>query len=146
MADQIGQALQHLRGLLLADTALTAKLASGAIYLAAPRTEQPKIPMPCIIFQVEGGVPGFAAPIQQLAVQVAVYSRTSQAECFTIFEMARKILDMARLHSDVESNGAKVNPTSGYCRITTRPTGAWAEETQSWYCQGRFTIYTATAE
>ena len=146
MADQIGQALQHIRTILTGDAALVARVPVANIYMSFPNTEIPKIPMPCIILENEGGPAGFAAPIQQLSLRIHVWSRKSQPECYEIYEIARKLVDMSRLHSDVESNGTKVNQTSGYMRQVNRPSGGYAEEVQSYFCNGRFNIYTATNE
>lgn len=142
----IGQTLQHFRKILMDNAAFIAKVPAANIYMSYPNTPEPKIPMPCIIFEVAGGSPGFAAPIQQLAITVLVWSRQSQPEAMDIYEMARKLLDMVRLHSDVVSNGEPINQTSGYARQVTRPTGGYAEETQAYFAKGMFHAYTGTKE
>lgn len=146
MSDQINQALQHIRNLLVNNTDFSALIASGSVMTGHPKTaDLPAIPMPLVILDVAAGVPGAAGvPLQQLSLDVYVYSRVSQAEAFSVYEAGRALMNMARLHSPVESNGVQVNSTSGYMRESQRPSGGCNDQISAWYAKGQFIVYTAT--
>lgn len=102
--------------------------------------------MPCLVFEVTYGKPGASAiPLQQLVIQATAFSRQSQEEAYALYDAARLVLGMARLHSDVTSNGVRVNKTSGYIEENERPQGSWHEAYSAWSAAGRYIAYTATA-
>ena len=107
---------QLVRQVLLASNDVQA-IAGSRVMGAHPQdADSTSIPMPCVIFDVQGGAGSYCQGLQTLACDVYAYSRTSQDEADALYGRVYACLHATRL---VDTTGT--NTQAGGAREVARP-------------------------
>ena len=136
--NDIPKVKQLLRKLLL-ETPSVQALVQGNVMGAHPQApDATSIPMPCVIFDLQGGAGGYCGAIQALGCDVYAYSRTSQDEADTLYGLVYGALHAARL---VDTTGTITQ--AGGAREVARPVNGWNEACGAWFALGKWQVVTA---
>jgi hypothetical protein len=135
MPVSVASTKQLLRAWLLADATLSAAV-GGRVFGAHLMSSDAQTVLqagPVVVFEFVAGVAPYVREIEQVGVEVYVYSKGSADEVAQIYDIVYLRLQAERIKV------VGIGPC-GTARESERPTDGWNEDVGAWFCRARWLL------